>query len=80
VRGLAETLKERALLALAKSLEDGKVYSFKTIKKLLVSAGPSIPYANRILDELQLYGILERVGRGEYKFHRVRLRRVYGIG
>jgi hypothetical protein len=80
VRGLAETLKERALLALAKSLEDGRVYRFKTIKKLLVSAGLSIPYANRILDELELYGVLERVSRGEYKFHRLRLRRAYGVG
>ncbi len=77
---MAETLKERALLALAKSLEDGKVYRYKTIKKLLVSAGLSIPYANRVLDELELYGILERVRRGEYRFHRARLRRAYGVG
>jgi hypothetical protein len=80
VRGLVETLKERALLALAKNLEDGKVYRYKAVKKLLVSAGLSIPYANRILDELELYGVLERINRGEYKFHRLRLRRAYGVG
>jgi hypothetical protein len=39
----------------------------------------SIPYANRIIEELEWYGVLERVNRGEYKFYRMRLKRAYGV-
>jgi hypothetical protein len=74
-----ETLKEKALTTLAKRLDDGKVYRYAAIKKLLLSTGMSIPYANRIIEELEWYGVLERVNRGEYKFHRLRLRRAYGV-
>jgi DNA-binding Lrp family transcriptional regulator len=81
VRGVAttETLKEKALTALAKRLEDGRVYRYTTIKKLLLSLGMSIPYANRIIEELEWYGVLERVGRGEYKYYRLRMKRAYGV-
>jgi ribosomal protein S25 len=75
----AVTLKEKALTTLAKRLDDGRVYRYTTIKKLLLSTGMSIPYANRLIEELEWYGVLERVNRGEYKFYRLRLKRAYGI-
>jgi predicted transcriptional regulator len=76
---MAETLKEKALVLLGKTLNDGNVYTYTQIKKLILKSGVSIPYANRLIEELEWYGVLERQDRGRYKFYRLRLKRAYGV-
>jgi predicted transcriptional regulator len=76
---MAETLKEKALVLLSKTLNDGNVYTYTQIKKLILKSGVSIAYANRLIEELEWYGVLERQDRGRYKFYRLRLKRAYGV-
>jgi hypothetical protein len=76
---VAETLKGKVLVLLGKTLNDGNVYTYTQIKKLILQAGVSIPYANRLIEELEWYGVLERQNRGRYKFYRLRLKKAYGI-
>jgi predicted transcriptional regulator len=76
---MAATLKEKALVLLGKTLNDGNVYTYTQIKRLILKAGVSIPYANRLIEELEWYGVLERQDRGRYKFYRLRLKKAYGV-
>ena len=76
---MAETLKEKVLVLLGRTLNDGNVYTYTQIKKLILKAGVSIPYANRLIEELEWYGVLERQDRGRYKFYRLRLKKAYGV-
>lgn len=78
----AVTIKERGLKDLYKRLEHDKTYSYKTIKSILMTAGASIQYANTIIEELEYYGVLERVARGTYKVNKnklAKLAKAYGV-
>jgi predicted transcriptional regulator of viral defense system len=78
----AATIKERGLIELYKRLEHDKTYTYKTIKSILMAAGASIHYANTIIEELEYYGILERVERGVYKVNKsklAKLAKAYGV-
>jgi predicted transcriptional regulator of viral defense system len=68
-----ETIKDRCLVELYKKLEHEKTYSYRDIKTILVYAGASIQYANVIIEELEYYGVLERVKRGVYKVNKTKL-------
>jgi predicted transcriptional regulator of viral defense system len=78
----AVTIKERGLLELYKKLEHDKTYTFRTIKSILMAAGASIQYAATIIEELEYYGVLERVERGVYKVNKTKLAKLaksYGL-
>jgi predicted transcriptional regulator of viral defense system len=73
------TIKEKGIRELYKKLEHGKMYSYRTIKSILMAAGASSQYANLIIEELLWHGALERVRRGVYKIDKQELARVYKI-
>jgi hypothetical protein len=76
------TIKERGILVLYKALEHDKTYSFRELKAALMKAGASIQYATLIIEELEHYGVLERVGRGVYKLNKnklAKLAKAYGV-
>lgn len=76
------TIKERGLLTLYKVLEHEKTYNFGTLRAALMKAGASIQYATLIIQELEHYGVLEKVGRGVYKVNKsklTKLAREYGL-
>jgi predicted transcriptional regulator of viral defense system len=76
------TIKERGLLVLYKALEHDKTYSFRDLKAALMKAGASIQYATLIIEELEHYGVLERVARGVYKVNKTKLAKLakdYGL-
>jgi hypothetical protein len=76
------TIKERGLLVLYKALEHDKTYRFRELKAALMKAGASIQYATLIIEELEHYGVLERVGRGVYKLNKnklAKLAKAYGV-
>jgi predicted transcriptional regulator of viral defense system len=78
----AVTIKERGLLELYKKLEHDKTYTFRTIKSILMATGASIQYAATIIEELEYYGVLERVERGVYKVNKTKLAKLakaYGL-
>jgi predicted transcriptional regulator of viral defense system len=76
------TIKDKGLLELYKRLEHGETYSYKDIKTILVNVGASIQYANVIIEELEYYGVLERVRRGVYRVNKTKLAKLaksYGL-
>jgi predicted transcriptional regulator of viral defense system len=78
----AQTIKERGLLELYNKLEHDKTYTFRTIKSILMATGASIQYATLIIEELEYYGVLERVRRGVYKVNKTKLAKLaksYGL-
>jgi predicted transcriptional regulator of viral defense system len=73
------TIKERGIRELYKKLKHNEIYDYRTIKGILMAAGASSQYANLIIEELQWYGVLERVRRGYYRIDRHELARVYRL-
>lgn len=73
------TIKERGIRELYKKLKHNETYNYRTIKGILMAAGASSQYANLIIEELQWYGVLERVRRGYYRIDRHELARVYRL-
>jgi hypothetical protein len=67
-------LKLRALKALYEHTEDGRVYAWNRLVKLLVEHGVSAVYARQLLWDFYLYGILEKLEHSLYKVNRAILR------
>ena len=74
VRQKLGMLKLRALRALYENTEDGKVYAWNRLVKLLVDHGISTVYARQLLWDFYLYGLLERLEHSLYKVNRARLK------
>jgi len=78
----AQTIKQKGLLALYKTLEPEKLYVFAELRAILMDAGASIQYATLLIKELEYHGVLERVGRGIYKVNKNKLTKLakqYGL-
>jgi hypothetical protein len=66
-------LKLKALKALYENTEDGRVYAWNSLNKLLVEHGLSAVYARQLLWDFHLYGILERLEHSLYKVNKRKL-------
>jgi hypothetical protein len=66
-------LKLKALEALYEHTEDGRMYAWHTLNRLLVEHGLSAVYARQLLWDFYLYGILERVDVGFYRVNKRKL-------
>jgi hypothetical protein len=67
-------LKLKALRVLYEKAEDGRVYEWNELLKLLVGSGVNENYARLLLWDFYLFDILERPRWGRYRVNKARLK------
>ena len=67
-------LKLKALRVLYERAEDGRVYKWKDLVKLLVSSGVNENYARLLLWDFYLFDLLERPRWGYYRVNKAKLK------